>query len=153
MLADFITDFLGHQIGLGHNALERLVRFSPIPSTLDLAAIRDRYNDLDRSVLDPSLAWQMATRGVPGHIRSDNGPEFTTTAVRNWLGKAGVKTLFIEPGSPWENRYVESLNGKLRGELLDREVFETLLEARVMIERWRGHYNTVRPHSSLGYRP
>ncbi|NQY41717.1 MAG: IS3 family transposase [Henriciella sp.] len=99
------------------------------------------------------LAWLMATRGVPGHLRSDNGPEFTATAVRNWLGRVGVKTLFIEPGSPWENGYVESLNGKLRDELLDREVFETLLEARVLIERWREHYNTVRPHSSLGYRP
>ncbi len=99
------------------------------------------------------LAWLMATRGVPAHIRSDNGPEFTATAVRDWLGKVGVKTLFIEPGSPWENGYVESLNGKLRDELLDREVFETLLEARVLIERWREHYNTVRPHSSLGYRP
>ena len=99
------------------------------------------------------IAWLMATRGVPGHIRSDNGPEFTATAVRAWLAKVGVKTLFIEPGSPWENGYVESLNGKLRDELLDREVFETLLEARVLIERWREHYNTVRPHSSLGYRP
>ena len=81
------------------------------------------------------IAWLMATRGVPGHIRSDNGPEFTATAVRAWLSKVGVKTLFIEPGSPWENGYVESLNGKLRDELLDREVFETLLEARVLIER------------------
>ena len=99
------------------------------------------------------LAWRMATRGVPGHIRSDNGPELTATAVRNWLGTFGVKTLFIEPGSPWENGYAESLNGKLRDELLDREVFEKLLEARVLIERWREHYNTARPHSSLGYRP
>ncbi|MEL6340443.1 MAG: IS3 family transposase, partial [Myxococcota bacterium] len=82
------------------------------------------------------LAWLIATRGVPGHIRSDNGPEFTATAVREWLSKVGVKTLFIEPGSPWENGYVESLNGKLRDELLDREVFETPLEARVLIERW-----------------
>lgn len=99
------------------------------------------------------LAWLMATRGVPEHVRSDNGPEFTARAMRAWLGKVGVQTLFIEPGSPWENGYVESLNGKLRDELLDREVFETLLEARVLIERWREHYNTVRPHASLGYRP
>ena len=99
------------------------------------------------------LPWLMATRGVPEHIRSDNGPECTARAVREWLGKVGVKTLFITPGSPWENGYVESLNGKLRDELLNREVFETLLEARVLIERWREHYNTVRPHSSLGYRP
>ena len=99
------------------------------------------------------LSWLMATRGVPCHIRSDNGPECTAKAVREWLAKVGVETLFITPGSPWENGYVESLNGKLRDELLDREIFETPLEARVLIERWREHYNTVRPHSSLGYRP
>ena len=99
------------------------------------------------------LAWLMATRGVPEHIRSDNGPEFTAQVVREWLAKVGVKTLFIEPGSPWENGYVESFNGKLRDELLDREIFYTLEEAKVLIEMWRKHYNTVRPHSSLGYRP
>lgn len=98
------------------------------------------------------LAWLMATRGVPDHVRSDNGPEFTAGVVRDWLAKMGVKTLFIEPGSPWENGYVESFNGKLRDELLNREVFETLLEARVLTERWREHYNTIRPHSALGYR-
>jgi transposase InsO family protein len=92
-------------------------------------------------------------RGVPKYIRSDNGSEFTATAVREWLGKVGVKTLFIEPGSPWENGYIESFNGKLRDELLAREQFDTLLEAKVLIERWRWHYNTARPHSSLGYRP
>jgi len=92
-------------------------------------------------------------RGVPEHIRSDNGSEFTAKCVREWLGRVGVKTLFIEPGSPWENGYVESFNGKLRDELLEREAFDTLLEAKVLIERWRQHYNTVRPHSSLGYRP
>jgi putative transposase len=99
------------------------------------------------------LAWLMATRGVPEHLRSDNGPEFTATTVREWLTKVGVKTLFIEPGSPWENGYVESFNGKLRDELLDREIFYSLTEAKVLIEMWRKHYNTVRPHSSLGYRP
>jgi putative transposase len=92
-------------------------------------------------------------RGVPGHIRSDNGPEFAAKAVRGWLGKVGVRTLFIEPGSPWENGYVESFNGKLRDELLNLELFDTLLEARVLVERWRRVYNTVRPHSSLDYRP
>ena len=92
-------------------------------------------------------------RGVPGHIRSDNGPEFTAVAVREWLGRLGVGTLFIEPGSPWENGYVESFNGKLSDELLDGEVFDTLLEAKVLIERYRVRYNTVRPHSSMGYRP
>ena len=92
-------------------------------------------------------------RGIPEHIRSDNGPEFTAKAVRKWLEKLGVKTLFIEPGSPWENGYIESFNGKLRDELLNREVFTTLLEAKVLIEQWRREYNQVRPHSSLGYRP
>ena len=91
-------------------------------------------------------------RGVPKYIRSDNGPEFTANTVREWLNHVGVKTLFIEPGSPWENGYIESFNGKLRDELLDREIFDTLLEAKVLIERWRVEYNTVRPHSSLGYR-
>jgi transposase InsO family protein len=92
-------------------------------------------------------------RGVPDYVRSDNGPEFTAHRVRDWLETVEVKTLFIEPGSPWENGYVESFNGKLRDELLDREVFDTMLEAKVLIERWRRGYNTVRPHSSLGYQP
>ena len=99
------------------------------------------------------LAWLFVIRGVPDHIRSDNGPEFTAEAVRDWLKRVGVRTLFIEPGSPWENGYVESFNGKLRDELLNREIFYTLMEAKVLIERWRLEYNTVRPHSSLGYRP
>ena len=92
-------------------------------------------------------------RGVPEHIRSDNGPEFTAKAIRKWLNRVGVKTLFIEPGSPWENGYIESFNGKLRDELLNREVFYTLTEAKILIEQWRKEYNRVRPHSSLGYRP
>ena len=92
-------------------------------------------------------------RGIPAHIRSDNGPEFTAKAVRKWLNRLGVKTLHIEPGSPWENGYIESFNGKLRDELLNREIFTTLKEARVLIEQWRREYNQVRPHSSLGYQP
>ena len=99
------------------------------------------------------LAWLFATRGVPEHIRSDNGPEFTATVVRKWLKRVGVRTLFIAPGSPWENGYVENFNGKLRDELLNGEIFYTLREAKVLIERWRCHYNTKRPHSALGYRP
>lgn len=95
----------------------------------------------------------MTLRGAPEHIRSDNGPEFCARVVREWLSNLGVNTLFIEPGSPWENGYNESFNGKLRDELLDREIFYTLREAKVLIEQWRQHYNTVRPHSSLGYRP
>jgi transposase InsO family protein len=92
-------------------------------------------------------------RGIPDYIRSDNGPEFTAKAVRKWLKRLGVKTLFIEPGSPWENGYIESFNGKLRDELLNREIFTTLLEAKVLIEQWRREYNHIRPHSSLGYKP
>ena len=99
------------------------------------------------------LSHLFVCKGVPDHIRSDNGTEFTAKSVREWLGRVGVKTLFIEPGSPWENGYVESFNGKLRDELLEREAFDTLLEAKVLIERWRQHYNTIRPHSALGYRP
>lgn len=99
------------------------------------------------------LADLFVTRGVPEHIRSDNGPEFTARAVRRWLGRVGVQTLFIEPGSPWENGYIESFNGKLRDECLNLERFDTLLEAQVLVERWRSEYNHVRPHSSLGYRP
>jgi transposase InsO family protein len=93
------------------------------------------------------------TRGVPEYIRSDNGPEFTAKTVRKWLFGLGVRTLFIEPGSPWENGYIESFNGKLRDELLNREIFTTLTEAQVLIENWRKEYNTIRPHSSLRYKP
>jgi len=99
------------------------------------------------------LEYLFILRGAPVYIRSDNGPEFTATAVRRWLQRLEVQTLFIEPGCPWENGYVESFNGKLRDELLNREIFYTLEEASVLVERWRIHYNTIRPHSSLGYRP
>jgi putative transposase len=91
-------------------------------------------------------------RGVPVYIRSDNGPEFIAEAVRDWLTKVGVVTLYIEPGSPWENGYVESFNARFRDELLNGEIFFTLREAQVVIECWRREYNEVRPHSSLGYR-
>jgi transposase InsO family protein len=104
------------------------------------------------SVLE-RLADLFIQRGVPQYIRSDNGPEFTAKIVRAWLQRVDVQTLFIEPGSPWENGYVESFNGKLRDELLNREIFYTLTEAQVLIERWRRDYNWHRPHSSLGYRP
>ncbi|MDP7179578.1 MAG: integrase core domain-containing protein, partial [Verrucomicrobiota bacterium] len=85
------------------------------------------------------------------HIRSDNGPEFTAQAVRDWLGRVGIGTLFIEPGSPWENGYVESFNGKLRDELLNRELFLSLVEARYVLDEWRLEYNHRRPHSSIGW--
>ena len=105
-----------------------------------------------QNVLD-TLYFLLCERGVPDHIRSDNGPEFTAQAVREWLEKVGVKTLFIEPSSLWENGYIESFNGRLRAELLNREIFDTLREAEVLIESWRREYNEVRPHSALGYGP
>ena len=100
-----------------------------------------------------SLADLFILKSVPSYIRSDNGPEFTAKALREWITRIGAKTLFIEPGSPWENGYNESFNGKLRDELLNGEIFYTLREAQVLIEEWRKLYNTKRPHSSLGYRP
>jgi transposase InsO family protein len=98
-----------------------------------------------------TLADAMLTHGVPAHLCSDNGPEMTAKVVRDWLAGIGSKTLFIEPGSPWENGYCESFNGKLRDELLNGEIFYSLKEARIVIEQWRRHYNQQRPHSSLGY--
>ena len=111
-------------------------------------ARRIRSND----VID-IFADVMIERGIPEHIRSDNGPEMVATKLREWLDKLGTKTLYITPGSPWENGYCESFNGKLRDELLNGEIFYTLREAQVLIEQWRQHYNRVRPHSALGYRP
>jgi putative transposase len=114
---------------------------------IDVARQLSSEDVLDR------LARLFMARGIPEHIRSDNGSEFTARAVRGWLGRLGVGTLFIAPGSPWENGYIESFNGKLRDELLNLEIFDTLLESQVLIERWRKHYNTMRPHSALGYQP
>ena len=99
-----------------------------------------------------AMAELFIRKGLPEHIRSDNGPEFCAKAVREWLDRLNIGPLFIEPGSPWENGYCESFNGKLRDELLNREIFYTLKEAKVLIENWRKEYNTIRPHSSLGYR-
>ncbi len=128
-----------------------------------ILAILDEYTReclamrVDRHISSQNVIDQLyelfLLRGVPEHIRSDNGPEFTSKAVRRWLNKLGVKTLFIEPGSPWENGYIESFNGKLRDELLNREIFTTLTEAKILIEAWRKDYNQFRPHSALGYRP
>jgi len=95
----------------------------------------------------------MVEHGVPEHVRSDNGPEMVAEELRDWLGHMGTKTAYIEPGSPWKNGYCESFNGRLRDELLNGEIFYTLKEAQVVIEHWRNHYNTQRPHSALGYRP
>ena len=92
-------------------------------------------------------------RGVPGHIRSDNGPEFVAEAVQKWITAIGAKTAYIERGSPWENGYIESFNARLRDELLNGEIFYSLREAQIVIESWRRHYNTIRPHASLDYKP
>jgi transposase InsO family protein len=99
------------------------------------------------------LADLFIEHGVPQHIRSDNGPEFIAKKLRKWFKDLQVEPVFIEPGSPWENGYCESFNGKMRYQLLDGEIFYSLLEARVVIEAWMRHYNEVRPHSSLGGRP
>ena len=114
---------------------------------IDVERRLNSENVLDR------LAQLFVERGTPEYIRSDNGPEFTAHTVRDWLARVQVRTLFIEPGSPWENGYIESFNGKLRDELLEREIFYTLKEAKVLIENWRWEYNHFRPHSALGYRP
>ena len=100
-----------------------------------------------------ALSVLMIERGVPAYIRSDNGPEFVAQILRQWLAKVGVQTAYIEPGSPWENGYCESFNGKFRDQFLNGEIFYSLKEAVTLIERWRYHYNHVRPHSSLGFRP
>jgi putative transposase len=99
-----------------------------------------------------ALADVMVIKGVPEHIRLDNGPEFVAHDLRKWLAATGARTLYIEPGIPWENGYCESFNSKLRDEFLNGEIFYSLKEVQVLAERWRIHYNTIRPHSSLGYR-
>jgi transposase InsO family protein len=130
---------------------------------LKMLVIMDEYSreclsiDVERSIKSFQVLERLGDlfleRGTPAYIRSDNGPEFTAKQVRHWLDRLNVGTLFIEPGSPWENGYVESLNGRFRDEFLNGELFYTLWEAKVLIERWRKEYNTFRPHSSLNYRP
>ena len=120
--------------------------------TRECLAIRIDRKLNSTDVID-ALSDLFILRGVPGHVRSDNGPEFIAKAVREWIAAVGAKTAFIEPGSPWENGYCESFNSKLRDELLNGEIFYSLAEAKVIIEAWRRYYNTERPHSSLGYKP
>ena len=112
--------------------------------------VRRKMNSID--VIDV-LTDLFLLRGAPNFIRSDNGPEFIAQKVRDWIGAVGARTAFIEPGSPWENGYCESFNARLRDELLNGEIFYSLREAQIIIEQWRRHYNTARPHSALGYRP
>ncbi|MCH7519380.1 MAG: IS3 family transposase [Candidatus Dadabacteria bacterium] len=142
---DFVSDRL-------HNG-KRIRMLTVIDEyTRKCLAIRVGFSLKSDDVLD-TLSTLFITEGVPGYIRSDNGSEFTAKSLREWIGSIGVKTAYIEPGSPWENGYNESFNGKLRDELLNGEIFYNLKEAQVLIEQWRRHYNEVRPHSSLGYRP
>ena len=119
--------------------------------THECLAIRVSRRLRSIDVID-ALSDMIILRGVPGHIRSDNGPEFIAKAVRDWIGSVGARTAYIAPGSPWENGFVESFNARLRDELLDGEIFYTLREAQIVIESWRRHYNAVRPHASIGYR-
>ena len=120
--------------------------------TREALAIRVKRKLNSTDVLE-TLADLMILRGPPAYVRSDNGPEFIATALRDWIAAVGSQTAYIEPGSPWENGYCESFNSKLRDELLNGELFFSLAEAQVLIEAWRRHFNAVRPHSSLGYRP
>lgn len=120
--------------------------------TRECLALRTDYKLGADEVMDV-LTDLFITKGIPDHIRSDNGSEFTAKSIKFWLRQLGVKTLYIEPGSPWENGYNESFNGRFRDELLNGETFYTLKEAQIIIEQWRHHYNHIRPHSSLGYKP
>ena len=129
---------------------------------MKLLVVLDEYTreclaiDVNQSITGPEvvevLRYLFAVRGEPAYIRSDNGPEFVSRAVTKWLAHAGGRTLFVAPGSPWENGYVESFNGKLRDELLNRELFLHIDELRYVVDRWRMDYNHYRPHSSLGYK-
>ena len=120
--------------------------------TRECLAIRVGRRLASQEVIE-TLGEVMVFRGRPQYLRSDNGPEFVAQELREWLGKLGTGTLYIERGSPWENGYCESFNGKLRDECLNGEIFYSLKEAQIVIERWRVEYNTRRPHSALGYRP
>ena len=120
--------------------------------THECLAIRIERSLKSADVIDV-LSDLFILRGVPGHVRSDNGPEFVAKAVQEWIGAVGAKTAYIMPGSPWENGFIESFNARLRDKLLDGEIFYSLAEAKIIIESWRRHYNTVRPHGSLGYKP
>ena len=120
--------------------------------THECLAIRVERSLKSADVID-LLSDLFILRGAPDHVRSDNGPEFVAKAVQKWIGAVGAKTAYIMPGSPWENGFIESFNARPRDELLDGEIFYSLAEAKIIIESWRRHYNTVRPHGSLGYKP
>jgi putative transposase len=120
--------------------------------TKECLAIKVGRKITSSDVID-TLADLFIERGSPKFIRSDNGPEFVAELLRRWLKELGVQTAYIVPGSPWENGYIESFNGKFRDELLNGEIFDTITEAQVITEQWRMYYNAIRPHSSLKYRP
>jgi putative transposase len=142
-------DFMSHRTHDGRSV--RILNLIDEHTRRSLAILpRRRWNS--HQVIE-AVADAMLENGIPEHIRSDNGPEFVAKDLRQWLAVTGTKTLYIEPGSPWENGYCESFNSKLRDEFLDGEIFYSLKEMQVLAERWRVHYNTLRPHSSLGYRP
>ena len=119
--------------------------------TRESLAVRVAPTFPSASVIE-ELEWLFLTRGVPEHIRSDNGPEFTADAIRTWLAGRECDTIFIKPGSPWENPFIESFNGSLRDECLNMELFASLREAQEIVENWRCDYNDLRPHSSLEYK-
>jgi len=142
-------DFVHHRTedGRAYRTLNILDEFSR--ECLDIK-VKRKLNSTD--VID-ALTDLFILRGVPAYIRSDNGPEFIAEAVRQWIKAVGSNTAYIEPGSPWENGYCESFNARFRDDLLNGEIFYSLKEAQIVIEQWRQHYNTKRPHSALGYRP
>ena len=147
--ADHVYDFVHHRThdGRAFRMLNVLDEF-----TRESLAIRVRRKLSSIDVIDV-LTDLFILRGIPGYIRSDNGPEFLAEAVRRWITTVGATTAFVEPGSPRENGYIESFSARLRDELLNGKTFYTLKEAQVLIESWRCHYNAIRPHGSLGYRP
>jgi len=142
-------DFVHHRTedGRAYRMLNIIDEFSR-----ECLAIRAKRKLNSTDVID-ALTDLFIIRGVPAYIRSDNGPEFIADAVRQWIKAVGAETAYIEPGSPWENGYCESFNARFRDELLNGEIFYSLREAQIVIEQWRRHYNTKRPHSALGYRP
>ena len=142
-------DFVHHRTDDGR-AFRRLNILDEFSRECLAIRVKRKLNSTD--VVD-ALTDLFILRGVPAFIRSDNGPEFIAEIVRNWIAAVGATTAYIEPGSPWENGYCESFNARLRNEFLNREVFYTLKEAKIIIEQWRKHYNTKRPHSALGCRP
>jgi|TARA_X000001036_G_C20600524_1_gene774742 transposase InsO family protein len=142
-------DFVHHRTedGRAYRTLNIIDEFSR-----ECLAIRVNRKLNSTDVID-ALTDLFIIRGVPAYIRSDNGPEFIADAVRQWIKAVGAETAYIEPGSPWENGYCESFNARFRDELLNGEIFYSLKEAQIVIEQWRRHYNTKRPHSALGYKP